>query len=157
MSQWFGANPEELPMKSHFRMLARYNAWANSRVYAHAAALPDMVLPQQRREVSRLASQAGVRTEPMIGGPGDRRLAAVTGAHPPTGSAISRADYDRVIAPRSTRRTRPDRPRTDRRGRGPHRERASGRRASSSGVFGRRTERGGLAGEGSGPPAGRAG
>lgn len=28
-------------MKSHFSMLARYNAWANARLYAHAAALPD--------------------------------------------------------------------------------------------------------------------
>lgn len=27
-------------MKSHFSMLARYNTWANSRVYAHANALP---------------------------------------------------------------------------------------------------------------------
>lgn len=28
-------------MKSHFSMLARYNTWANSRLYAHASSLPD--------------------------------------------------------------------------------------------------------------------
>jgi len=28
-------------MKSHFSMLARYNVWANSRLYAHASTLPD--------------------------------------------------------------------------------------------------------------------
>ncbi len=28
-------------MQSHFRMFARYNAWANKRLYAAAAALPD--------------------------------------------------------------------------------------------------------------------
>jgi uncharacterized damage-inducible protein DinB len=28
-------------MKAHFSMLARYNAWANARLYAIAAALPD--------------------------------------------------------------------------------------------------------------------
>ena len=28
-------------MKAHFSMLARYNAWANSRLYAHASTLPD--------------------------------------------------------------------------------------------------------------------
>ncbi|MEO1067430.1 MAG: DinB family protein [Pseudomonadota bacterium] len=28
-------------MKSHFEMLARYNAWANERLYAAAALLPD--------------------------------------------------------------------------------------------------------------------
>ncbi len=28
-------------MKSHFSMLARYNAWANSRLYAHASSLTD--------------------------------------------------------------------------------------------------------------------
>ncbi len=28
-------------MKSHFSTLARYNAWANARLYQHAGALPD--------------------------------------------------------------------------------------------------------------------
>ena len=28
-------------MKSHFSMLARYNAWANARLYAHASSLSD--------------------------------------------------------------------------------------------------------------------
>jgi superfamily II DNA/RNA helicase len=82
-----------------------------------------LVLPQQRREVGKLASQAGVKTEPISAGPGDRRLAAVTGAQTPTGPAISRADYDRVIAPRPARRQHRDhrdrRPRDGRPGRRP--------------------------------------
>ena len=28
-------------MKSHFRMMARYNGWANGRLYDAAAKLPD--------------------------------------------------------------------------------------------------------------------
>lgn len=35
-------------MKSHFSMMARYNAWANTRLYTMAAALPD---ESYRREV----------------------------------------------------------------------------------------------------------
>jgi uncharacterized damage-inducible protein DinB len=35
-------------VKSHFSMMARYNAWANTRIYTMAAALPD---ESYRREV----------------------------------------------------------------------------------------------------------
>ena len=58
-----------------------------------------LALPQQRREVERLTSQAGVHTEPMTAEPGDATLAAVTGARAPNGLAISQHEYDKVIAP----------------------------------------------------------
>jgi superfamily II DNA/RNA helicase len=95
-----------------------------------AGVVVTLVLPQQRREVSRLASQAGVRTEPMTVGPGDRRLAAVTGAQPPTGAAISRTDYDRLIEPRRSGPDRPARPGRTRRGTGPRRTRPRRARAN---------------------------
>ncbi len=89
-----------------------------------------LALPQQRREVTRLVSQAGVRTEPMAAGPGDATLAAVTGAQAPNGLAISQREYDKVIAPRRpVRRANSDRPGNGRRGDGPGRGR-SGRRGS---------------------------
>ncbi|GAA3620043.1 DEAD/DEAH box helicase [Microlunatus ginsengisoli] len=91
-----------------------------------------LVLPQQRREVTRLAAQAGVSSAPMVVRPGDYELAAVTGAKAPSGVAISRADYDKVIAPRPTRRPRAEhagRSGRARRGDGPGRDR-KGRRSS---------------------------
>jgi superfamily II DNA/RNA helicase len=97
-----------------------------------------LALPQQRREVTRLVSQAGVRTEPMTAGPGDATLAAVTGAQVPSGLAVTQREYDKVIAPRRpVRKPHSDRPHTDRpdrhgngrRGDGPGRGR-NGRRGS---------------------------
>jgi len=99
-----------------------------------------LALPQQRREVTRLVSQAGVRTEPMTAGPGDATLAAVTGAQAPNGLAITQREYDKVIAPRRPgRKPHSDRPHSDRpysdrhgngrRGDGPGRGR-NGRRGS---------------------------
>jgi superfamily II DNA/RNA helicase len=123
---------------------------AGSKEYLHRAGRParaggrgvvvTLALPQQRREVTRLVSQAGVRTEPMTAGPGDAALAAVTGAQLPNGLAISQREYDKVIAPRRpVRKPRSDRPRSDRsqsdrygsarRGDGPGRGR-NGRRGS---------------------------
>jgi uncharacterized damage-inducible protein DinB len=44
----FVATAKGAPVKSHFSMMARYNAWANSRLYTMAVALPD---ESYRREV----------------------------------------------------------------------------------------------------------
>ncbi len=92
-----------------------------------------LVLPQQRRDVRRLATQAGVSSEPMMAQPGDAALASATGAKAPSGIAITRADYDKVIAPRPTRRPRPDhagRTGRSRKGDGPGRDR-KGRRSGA--------------------------
>ncbi len=90
-----------------------------------------LALPQQRREVGRLASQAGVRTGPMVAGPGDAKLAVATGAQLPTGVAITQREYDKVIAARRpAKRTHADRTGNRGRGDGPGRGGRSARRAS---------------------------
>ncbi len=88
-----------------------------------------LALPHQRREMTRLTSQAGVKPESLTGAPGDAAVAGVTGAVRPTGVAVSSADYERLIAPpRSNRR-----PTGDRGSRGP--------RSRSGGPEGRRPQR----------------
>ncbi len=88
-----------------------------------------LALPHQRREMTRLTSQAGVKPESLTGAPGDAAVADVTGAVRPTGVAVSSADYERLIAPpRSNRR-----PSGDRGSRGP--------RSRSGGPEGRRPQR----------------
>ncbi|MBP2416498.1 DEAD/DEAH box helicase [Microlunatus capsulatus] len=88
-----------------------------------------LALPHQRREMTRLTSQAGVKPQSLTGAPGDAAVADVTGAVRPTGVAVSAADYERLIAPpRSNRR-----PSGDRGSRGP--------RSRSGGYEGRRPQR----------------
>jgi superfamily II DNA/RNA helicase len=88
-----------------------------------------LALPHQRREMTRLTSQAGVKPASLTGQPGDSALAEVTGARQPSGVAVSSADYERLIAPpRSNRR-----PSGDRGSRGP--------RSRSGGYEGRRPQR----------------
>ena len=88
-----------------------------------------LALPHQRREMTRLTSQAGVKPQSLTGAPGDAAVADVTGAVRPTGVAVSSADYERLIAPpRSNRR-----PSGDRGSRGP--------RSRSGGYEGRRPQR----------------
>jgi len=87
-----------------------------------------LALPHQRREMTRLTSQAGVKPASLTGQPGDSALAAVTGAREPSGVAVSSADYERLIAPpRSNRRP------SDRGSRGP--------RSRAGGYEGRRPQR----------------
>ena len=62
-------------------------------------------LPHQRRELGRLTTQAGVRPVMLAAIPGDRALAAATGARRASGDAISDAAYQRVIAPPPARRS----------------------------------------------------
>jgi superfamily II DNA/RNA helicase len=63
-----------------------------------------LVLPHQRRDVSRLLASAGVRGAELPGTPGDPRLATVTGARPVDTAPVSEADYLRLIAPPAARR-----------------------------------------------------
>jgi superfamily II DNA/RNA helicase len=62
-------------------------------------------LPHQRRELGRLTTQAGVRPVTLAAIPGDRALAAATGARRASGNAVSDAEYQRVIAPPPARRS----------------------------------------------------
>ena len=60
-----------------------------------------LVLPHQRREVTRLLSQAAVTADHLVGTPGDEELGAVTGGRQPSCDAVSRG---RSSARSSTRR-----------------------------------------------------
>jgi len=63
-----------------------------------------LVLPHQRREVSRLMSQAGVRGTELSALSGDAQLTEVTGARSEHRSPISESEYQRLIAPPPSRR-----------------------------------------------------
>jgi superfamily II DNA/RNA helicase len=77
-----------------------------------AGSVVTLVLPHQRRELTRLTAQAGVRASTLSGEPGATDLAAATGAQAPTGVAVSSAAYQRLIAPPPAHRRSPaDRPR----------------------------------------------
>ena len=85
-----------------------------------------LALPHQRREVSRLTQQAGVKAEPRNAEPGDARMERATGARTPTGVAVSRVEFDQLVAPpvRESRR----RPSQGHRGRYESRGGSAGRR-----------------------------
>ena len=61
------------------------------------------MLPHQRREVTRLLSQAAVTADHMVGTPGDEELGAVTGSRQPSYDAVPEADFRAVIADRKAR------------------------------------------------------
>jgi len=70
-----------------------------------------LVLPHQRRELSRLTSQAGVRAQELQGEPGGIRLGEVTGAQLAPSDAVTEGEYQRLIAPPpARRRSAADRP-----------------------------------------------
>jgi superfamily II DNA/RNA helicase len=80
-----------------------------------------LALPHQRREMTRLTSQAGVKPSSLPAAPGDEALASVTGARQPSGVAVSSSAYERLIAPpRSAKRP------YDRGSRGPRSPRSGG-------------------------------
>ena len=60
-----------------------------------------LVLPHQRREVSRLLTGAGVRGLELPAASGNPRLATVTGARREDPTPVSETDYLRLIAPRA--------------------------------------------------------
>ena len=87
-----------------------------------------LVLPHQRRELSRLAGQAGVRPVELPALPGDRTLAEATGARVLDTAAVSESEYQRLIAPPPARRRHAaDRPHGKSGGYGRSRHREDGR------------------------------
>jgi superfamily II DNA/RNA helicase len=58
-----------------------------------------LVLPHQRRDVSRLLTGAGVRGVELPATPGNPELAGVTGSRPGPATPVTEADYLRLIAP----------------------------------------------------------
>ncbi|WP_230207946.1 DEAD/DEAH box helicase [Microlunatus sp. Gsoil 973] len=68
-----------------------------------AGVVVTLVLPDQRRQIRRLARDAGVNAVQLNARPGDAELAAVTGAVVVGGDRISDRDYAKLIAPRSDR------------------------------------------------------
>jgi len=92
-----------------------------------------LVLPHQRRELSRLAGQAGVRPIELPALPGDRTLAEATGARVTDTGAVSEGDYERLIAPPPARRRHAaDRPHGKSGGYGRSRHREDGRSSQRS-------------------------
>lgn len=86
---------------------------ADAKTYLHragrtaragqAGVVATLVLPDQRRQVRRLARDAGVDAIELKARPGDADLAEATGAAETTGDYISSRDYEKLIAPRSDR------------------------------------------------------
>ncbi|HEY9294711.1 MAG TPA: DEAD/DEAH box helicase, partial [Microlunatus sp.] len=70
-----------------------------------------LVLPNQRRQVRRLAKDAGVAATELDARPGDPALSDATGAAPSDGPGIGEREYAKLIAPRQSARS----------GRGPRR------------------------------------
>jgi superfamily II DNA/RNA helicase len=63
-----------------------------------------LVLPHQRREISAMTSQAGVRAGTLPAESNNADLNEATGAQVPTGRPIPDADYERIISPPAARR-----------------------------------------------------
>ena len=68
-----------------------------------AGTVVSLVLPHQRREVTRLTGQAGVRPLPLSGEPGSPELWSTTEARRPSGTAVSEADFRRLVDPPARR------------------------------------------------------
>jgi len=83
---------------------------ADSKTYLHragrtaragqAGVVVTLVLPNQRRQIRRLAQDAGVPAVQLDARPGDQRLAEATGSLPTTGEPIGEREYAKLIAPR---------------------------------------------------------
>ena len=89
----------------------------NSKDYLHRAGrtaraggtgvVVSLVLPHQRREVTRLTGQAGVRPTSLSGEPGSAELLDTTGGRRPSGTAVSESDFRRLVDPPPARRGGP--------------------------------------------------
>jgi superfamily II DNA/RNA helicase len=87
---------------------------ADSKTYLHRAGrtaragetgvVVTLVLPNQRRQVRRLAQDAGVAAVQLNARPGDESLAGATGALPPRSEPITEREYAKLIAPRQAKR-----------------------------------------------------
>ena len=63
-----------------------------------------LVLPHQRREISAMTNQAGVRAGTLPAESNNAELNEATGAQVPSGRPILEADYERIISPPQARR-----------------------------------------------------
>ncbi|SDT01083.1 DEAD/DEAH box helicase [Microlunatus soli] len=69
-----------------------------------AGVVVTLVLPNQRRQIRRLAQDAGVTAVQLDARPGDEALAEATGSLPTNTEPISEREYAKVIAPRQPKR-----------------------------------------------------
>ena len=72
-----------------------------------SGAVVSVVLPHQRKQVRRIAGQAGVHVAPLQVIPGSPELREATGARPPSGTPIAEEDYLAIIAPKPQQKRRP--------------------------------------------------
>lgn len=72
-------------------------------------AVVSIVLPHQRKQVRRIADQAGVRVNPLHVTPGSPELREATDARPPSETPISEDAYLAIIAPKQQQRRGPKR------------------------------------------------
>ncbi len=69
-----------------------------------------LVLPHQRRDVTRLLNQAAVTADLIVGTPGDEELGTVTGGRQPSYAAVSESAFRAIIDPPAKRPGRARRP-----------------------------------------------
>ncbi|WP_277452270.1 DEAD/DEAH box helicase [Janibacter sp. DB-40] len=101
-----------------------------------------LVLPHQRREVTRMASAAGLEARPTKVGPEDQVLVDI-GASEPSGEPIPEADFRKLVDPRPARRHSGTKgPRGARSHRGDDRRRHGGGHQRRGGGQGRRGAQG---------------
>lgn len=101
-----------------------------------------LVLPHQRREVTRMASAAGLEARPTKVGPEDQVLTDI-GATEPSGEAIPETDFRKLVDPRPPRRHSGTKgPRGARNHRGEDRRRDGGGSQRRGGGQGRRGSQG---------------
>jgi uncharacterized damage-inducible protein DinB len=87
-------------MKSHFSMIARYNAWANARLYAMAGTLPD---EEYRRDVRVFfKSLHGTLNHLLVADRIWMRRLTGSGAHPDKLNAILFEDFASLHAARTS-------------------------------------------------------
>jgi uncharacterized damage-inducible protein DinB len=87
------------PMKAHFSMLARYNAWANARLYKIASALPDEAY---RRNVGAyFKSMHGTLNHLLVADRIWMRRLTGEGDHPATLGALISDDFDSLQTARN--------------------------------------------------------
>ncbi|RLL65686.1 DEAD/DEAH box helicase [Streptomyces sp. Z26] len=91
-----------------------------------------LVLPDQRREMSRLMSTAGIEPRTQSVRPGDEELAQVTGARTPSGVPVTVTPPAPVAAPASERPKRGGRPGRGRRSRSAEARRGGAARTNTA-------------------------
>lgn len=105
----------------------------------HDGAVVSLILPHQRRTMSRLYRAAGVHPVDAQVGLGDEHVAEVAGCRPTLGAPIAEQDYEAIVAPKPQPRKGRRRGGHPGQGRGPHGPRGGERRGHHEG--GRRNDR----------------